>query len=93
MLARRAAVGRRRRRLGLCRQCGYDLRGSPTGRCSECGAEAFSEPARHPALLRRAYSSPAGVNPAPAARLGRDVAPAPPASGFVVPGAGSSLTA
>jgi hypothetical protein len=28
----------RRRRLGLCQSCGYDLRGSAGGRCSECGA-------------------------------------------------------
>ncbi len=40
--ARRLAVGmidRRRRRRGLCRQCGYDRRGLPPGgRCPECGA-------------------------------------------------------
>ncbi len=28
---------RRRWRKGLCVACGYDLRGSPTGVCSECG--------------------------------------------------------
>jgi hypothetical protein len=28
---------RRRRRRGLCPMCGYDLRGSPSGVCSECG--------------------------------------------------------
>lgn len=36
--ARRAWVRRRRGRRGLCRRCGYDLRGSPSARCSECGA-------------------------------------------------------
>ncbi len=28
---------RRRRRSGLCENCGYDLRGSVSGTCSECG--------------------------------------------------------
>jgi hypothetical protein len=35
---RRRRLIRRRNRLGLCLRCGYDLRGSPPGRCSECGA-------------------------------------------------------
>ena len=36
--SRRASVLRRRRSLGLCPNCGYDLRGSRgSGRCSECG--------------------------------------------------------
>ncbi len=29
---------RRRRRLGLCLECGYDLRGNESGVCSECGS-------------------------------------------------------
>ena len=28
----------KRKRLGLCEQCGYDLTGNVTGMCSECGA-------------------------------------------------------
>jgi hypothetical protein len=30
---------RRRRRPGFCVACGYDLQGSPDGKCSECGCE------------------------------------------------------
>lgn len=37
---RRAWGRRRRRRLGLCLACGYDLRGNPSGVCPECGAAA-----------------------------------------------------
>jgi hypothetical protein len=35
---------RRRLRLGQCVQCGYDLRGSAGGRCSECGASFGQRP-------------------------------------------------
>ena len=33
-----------RRRIGHCRQCGYDLRGLPEPRCPECGARFDVEP-------------------------------------------------
>ena len=39
---------RRRRRPGLCRHCGYDLRSSPD-RCPECGAPAAPTVTRLPA--------------------------------------------
>jgi hypothetical protein len=32
-----ALAVRRRRRLGHCPACGYDLKGNTSGRCSECG--------------------------------------------------------
>ena len=41
--SRRTLSLRRRRRLGLCRRCGYDLTGNTSGRCSGCG-EAVSPP-------------------------------------------------
>ncbi|UCE61364.1 MAG: hypothetical protein JSU63_06375 [Phycisphaerales bacterium] len=36
----------RRREQGLCLRCGYDLRGTPNGVCSECGLAVESEPPR-----------------------------------------------
>jgi hypothetical protein len=36
-LTRRAIVTRRRRRVGHCSTCGYDLTGNVSGACPECG--------------------------------------------------------
>lgn len=46
---RRALIRFRRKRKGLCPQCGYDLRMTP-GRCPECGAEASTRRGRERAL-------------------------------------------
>ncbi len=32
-----SVIGRRRRKLGLCVKCGYDLTGNESGVCPECG--------------------------------------------------------
>jgi hypothetical protein len=40
-VAVRSVRRRRRRNRGLCERCGYDLRGSVSGRCPECGREAL----------------------------------------------------
>jgi hypothetical protein len=37
---------RRRRRRGLCLACGYDLRGTPSGACPECGTSRSPAGAR-----------------------------------------------
>jgi hypothetical protein len=36
-LARRGSLRARRRRMGLCSECGYDLTGNRSGTCPECG--------------------------------------------------------
>ena len=60
---RRGYASRRRARLGLCRRCGYDLRGSAAA-CLECGKPV---PAR-----RRAPATASAHSPAPPGRrLGR----------------------
>jgi hypothetical protein len=41
---RRLIVRRRRRRLGLCLRCGYDLTGNTSGTCSECGEKIEAAP-------------------------------------------------
>jgi hypothetical protein len=43
--SRRLYARRRRRSLGLCPRCGYDLRGNASGRCSECGTVVRKEAA------------------------------------------------
>jgi hypothetical protein len=37
-------VRRRRRKLGLCETCGYDLAGNMSGKCSECGQPIAHNP-------------------------------------------------
>lgn len=41
--SRRLFVRRRRRRLGLCLRCGYDLTSNTSGTCSECGEPVQAE--------------------------------------------------
>ena len=38
---------RRRRMVGCCRNCLYDLKGNQSGICPECGTPASTEPAAH----------------------------------------------
>lgn len=47
---RRFRQRRRRAHLGLCLNCGYDLRATTTGRCPECGADATRFPPAAPEL-------------------------------------------
>jgi hypothetical protein len=58
---RSVAAQVRRRRLGLCLQCGYDLRESPGGPCPECGNEISQHhPAVSAALLQTRNEMPIG---------------------------------
>src|SRR5436309_1373752 len=57
---RKAWVRRRRRRLGLCLRCGYDLRGSPSGACPECGAGSAAAGAAGPAAAGPLHGVPGG---------------------------------
>ncbi len=38
LLLRRYHIKKKREKEGLCRVCGYDLRGSTSGQCTECGS-------------------------------------------------------
>ena len=40
IVARRVLSGRRRRKVGVCQSCGYDLTGNVSGACPECGRAA-----------------------------------------------------
>jgi len=54
----------RRRRLGLCRHCGYDLRESPSGICPECGNQVPPKiPAASDLLLQTRNEIPIGGHP------------------------------
>jgi hypothetical protein len=58
--ARRTLLERaRRRRDGLCRHCGYDMRATPD-RCPECGAVP-REPPHNPPMQRTATASSGAV--------------------------------
>lgn len=47
-----------RRALGLCRKCGYDLRGNTSGVCSECGSPPPQpSPAEPGAVVERRFGS------------------------------------
>ena len=49
-LAAREPLRKRRRRRGLCTECGYDLTGNASGKCPECGVPVSP---RARLLLRR----------------------------------------